>query len=482
VTPISGGLAGFGSRGGAGLQLDASAVEKFADFGSTSFDVKEWVNRELAGAKFTSWASNGPSAAVVKETLGATSAVAQQELDGFATTVLEEEEAKDASKSTDVAAMLPPGAQMTSEQLASSLVTKLQSMASEISGNIDKVGFFDRSLEVTSCAHILPNTALLDPPKLHSLLFVSPGSLSGSFVVFQVCEDSIRNVPRVLYDLDAVRTEAGRIKATLKKAQQTFDTAAHIAVGAKGQPQQPALLAASNADSNVTVNGTSPISASAPALPSTAGPQTAFGALLSLDTVLSRMLQSLAALQETEHWATLGSEMASIFASGDLDRAATRLLEAQRSLSLLEQTAGYEERKQLLTDMMNQLEAEVVPKLVEAIEKRDIEDTKRMKGVLARMGRAGELFGRYYSAARKLALVELWKSWMPASSGNTELDIFLVEFYDAVLGMVTKELSWASGLFGDVVGAMHDLLGQVFASLEPKPDSRLSDFMSDQGM
>lgn len=287
----------------------------------------------------------------------------------------------------------------------------------------------------------------------------------------------------MLYDLDAVRVEAARIKDLLRKAQQTFDSPAYAATaGSKQQQQQQqaaiaATMAATAPDTGAALaNGT--VSSPITATPADA-PATAFASLLALDTVLSRMLQSLAALQETEHWATLGSEMSSIFASGDLDRAATRLLEAQRSLSLLEQTAGYEERKQLLTDLMNQLEAEVVPKLVEAIDKRDIEGTKKMKGTLARMGRAGELFGRYYFAARKMALVEMWKTWTPAA--GTELDLFLVEFYDAVLSMVTKELSWASGLFGDVVGAMHDLLGQVFGSLTPPEESRLADFMTSRG-
>ncbi|KAI9034517.1 Golgi complex component 7-domain-containing protein [Hyaloraphidium curvatum] len=396
----------------------ADTVAKFAAFAAPDWSVQEWVNRELAAAKPVEWA--GEKGGGVADIGG--SAVSQQELDGFATTVLEEEGARDARKESPLSA---PAGQLTSEQLASALVTKLQSIASEISAAIDKV-----------------------------------------------CEDSLKNVPRVLYDLDAVRTEAGAIKDTLKKAQRTFDSPAYADVG-RG-PSQAIVANGSHVPDAALANGSLP----SPVSPQVAPQQSAFASLVSLDTVLSRMLQSLAALQETEHWTTLGPEMDSIFASGDLDRAATRLLEAQRSLSLLESTAGYEERKQLLTDLCDRLETEVVPKLVDAIEKRDIDVTKKMKGVLARMGRAGELFGRHYSAARKQALVEMWKGW---SAGTVELDVFLIEFYDAVLTMVNKELSWASGLFGDVVGAMHDLLGQVFGSLEPEPGARLGEFLTKEG-
>lgn len=309
------------------------------------------------------------------------------------------------------------------------------------------------------------------------VLFCTILILICAFDINKVCEDSLKNVPRVLYDLDAVRTEAARIKGILKRAQQTFDSAAYAGSGLQKSQSQAAINATLGSENAAALANGAPVS------PTSANPlqsQSAFSSLLALDTVLSRMLQSLAALQETEHWTTLGTEMASIFATGDLDRAATRLLEAQRSLSLLEQTAGYEERKQLLTDLMNKLEAEILPKLVEAIEKKDIEATKRMKGVLARMGRAGELFGRYYAGARKMALVEMWKAWS-TSPGKPELDAFLTEFYDSALSMLTKELAWANGLFGDVIGAMQDLLGQVFTSLTPGCDVRLSEFMSAKG-
>lgn len=131
ISPIS--RLPFGSNVGA-------AVEKYAEFGTADFTVKDYVNRALAGA-----VSDRSSAIAALKEKDTTSAVAQQELDGFATTVLEEESAKDASgpsPTTSAVSRMPSTLDhpMTSEQLASSLVTNLQSISSEISANIDKVG------------------------------------------------------------------------------------------------------------------------------------------------------------------------------------------------------------------------------------------------------------------------------------------------------------------------------------------------------
>lgn len=117
------------------LQFDAPG-EKYADWSAADFDVKAWVNRELAAAKDDFGA---PGAKGDANRDGSLSVVAQQELDGFATTVLEEEGLRDASRIADVGGQT--GGKLSSEQLASGLVTRLQSMAAEISGNIDKVGW-----------------------------------------------------------------------------------------------------------------------------------------------------------------------------------------------------------------------------------------------------------------------------------------------------------------------------------------------------
>ena len=121
------------------LPFATTPAEKYADWSAADFDVKAWVNRELAAARDDAAGARGrPGTEGARD--GATSAVAQQELDGFATTVLEEEGAKDASDKAAAGTHGRPGAPLSSEQLASGLVTRLQSMASELSGNIDKVG------------------------------------------------------------------------------------------------------------------------------------------------------------------------------------------------------------------------------------------------------------------------------------------------------------------------------------------------------
>jgi hypothetical protein len=262
-----------------------------------------------------------------------------------------------------------------------------------------------------------------------------------SMAIENLSEESIKNVSRVFFDLDALKNEASQIHQNLNGVQNLFH---HV---------EP-------------TDESSPTSAS-----------NSFSYLLQLDKIKHRMEDSVVALKEAEHWSTLESEMDAIFASKDYSKAAQRLQEAKRSLALLENTPEYEERKNLLTKLLQQLESSVGPELSLAFANRDTASVKHLKVIFDKVGKNQD-FDKFYYKTKRGDLVQLWKSFDEGMVGNHtpkrgELAQFLAGFYNQVLVLVEKEMAWISGVFPDAHHTVASLLEQIL-TLSPSLEYRLN--------
>jgi hypothetical protein len=246
------------------------------------------------------------------------------------------------------------------------------------------------------------------------------------------------------------------------------------------------------------------------------GTEKALDRLKYFDLVKTRMEASRDVLKEAENWSNLEQEASNIFASQDYQKASVRLMEAEKSLVIFQNTPEYEERRKLLTELQNQLEATVSPQLVNALNQHDISACQKFYQIFSQIGRKKD-FSNYYYGSRKAPLVKMWQCALltdipPSVSGavgnvtggvgsdslNNEptspksptspttlqrqfqpqspkkLTEFLQEFYDKLFIILNQEHTWCGNVFPDTNETLMSLIENIFNSLKPSLSARLA--------
>ncbi|CAG8586507.1 19029_t:CDS:1 [Racocetra persica] len=224
-----------------------------------------------------------------------------------------------------------------------------------------------------------------------------------------------------------------------------------------------------------------------------------------LDLVKSRMESSRDLLREAENWNNLEAEASTIFASQDYQKASMRLQDAEKSLIIFQNTPEYEERRKLLTELQNQLEATVSPQLVAALSQHDTSACQKYYIIFSQIGRKKE-FCNYYYGSRKAPLVKMWQSTAliednqsqttqtTTASVNTStfqdqplspkspsqpqfrkkfMD-FLKDFLQELYVVLNEEYTWCGNVFPDNNETLVALIENIFNSLKPSLGARLA--------
>ncbi|CAG8605535.1 871_t:CDS:2, partial [Ambispora gerdemannii] len=219
-----------------------------------------------------------------------------------------------------------------------------------------------------------------------------------------------------------------------------------------------------------------------------------------LDLVKTRMEASRAVLREAENWSSLEAEASTIFASQDYQKASVRLQEAEKSLAIFQNTPEYEERRRLLTELQNQLEATVSPQVVAALNQHDIKVCQKFYVIFDQIGRK-KAFCNYYYGSRKAPLVQLWQGSLvledraslegTANSNsnnddddntkdfqkNTKFVDFLKKFYDECFVVLNEEYTWCGSVFPDANETLAALIENIFNSIKPPVTARLAELV-----
>ncbi|GET02792.1 conserved oligomeric Golgi complex subunit 7 [Rhizophagus clarus] len=246
------------------------------------------------------------------------------------------------------------------------------------------------------------------------------------------------------------------------------------------------------------------------------GTEKALDRLKYLDLVKTRMEASRDVLKEAENWSNLEQEASNIFASQDYQKASVRLMEAEKSLVIFQNTPEYEERRKLLTELQNQLEATVSPQLVNALNQHDISACQKFYQIFDQIGRKKD-FSNYYYGSRKAPLVKMWQyallTDVPPSVSGTAGNVtggvgsdssnneptspksptaqirfqqqfqqqfpkkfteFLQEFYDKLFIVLNQEHTWCGNVFPDTNETLMSLIENIFNSLKPSLSARLT--------
>lgn len=212
-----------------------------------------------------------------------------------------------------------------------------------------------------------------------------------------------------------------------------------------------------------------------------------------LDSVKKGMEAARAVLQEAENWSTLESEITSLIKEASYAKAAIRLSEAAKSMSVFQHTPEYESRRTLMINLQNQTEAALSAALVAAINVRDVVACKNFHEIFGKIERDGE-FRNYYFGARRLNIQDLW-STTSLSDVQTENEAsknghslrfseLLARFFGELLTLVNEERSAIPSIFStapDPTIILSLFIQSIFEALAPSLSQRLSGMAAHYG-
>ncbi|PVG00637.1 hypothetical protein CPB86DRAFT_729002 [Serendipita vermifera] len=289
-------------------------------------------------------------------------------------------------------------------------------------------------------------------------------------------EDISRNVPRINFDLQFMRESALALQRELNTIHQS--TGNEIS------------------KTYSSVRGEVPTSAEKDATTK------ALEQIKYLDAVRKGMEAARAVLQEAENWSTLESEITTLLKENSYSKAATRLSEAAKSMSVFQHTPEYEARRTLMINLQNQTEAALSSALVASINSRDIAACKNFYEIFSKIEREGE-FRNYYFGARRLGILDLWNNAVlsdvhgekrdpnlsddsgPSRGYSLKFNELLGRFYADLLTLINEERSSIPTIFSsipDPTSIISHFITSIFESLVPSFSQRLSGMAAHYGI
>ena len=199
--------------------------------------------------------------------------------------------------------------------------------------------------------------------------------------------------------------------------------------------------------------------------------------LVEIDTVKGRMQNACNALKEADNWSTLSSEVNELFTAGKMDLVAEKLIGMQKSLVVLKDVPDFTERYRILENLKNKLEALLSPKIVQTFNNHDLENAKYYVKIFSDLDRLSQL-QTYYSNCHKSSLTRTWNEIR--DDPNNLITSWLPTYYDHLLALWHREVSWCGQVFPEPVQALCSLLAQTLASLHPSIQGCIQDALNDE--
>jgi len=199
--------------------------------------------------------------------------------------------------------------------------------------------------------------------------------------------------------------------------------------------------------------------------------------LVEIDVVKGRMQDASSALQEADNWSTLSSEVNDVFESSNVMQIAEKLIGMQKSLQVLQDVPDYEDRYRLLETLKNKLEAVLSTKLVTTFNTHNLEDAKYYVQIFTELDRLSQL-QTYYNNCHKSSLVSTWSEIR--DDPNKPMVSWLPTFFDHLLALWHREITWCGQVFPQPVHALSNLLSQAINNLHPSIPICIEDALKDE--
>ncbi|KAH8550738.1 Golgi complex component 7-domain-containing protein [Umbelopsis sp. PMI_123] len=284
----------------------------------------------------------------------------------------------------------------------------------------------DNGQPLTNSAHMEEQTNVM----------VTRLQLLGSQVSQQVSQTTdgvIQSIPLVMYDMQLMKNQVASIKSGIEAVRRDM-----------------------NDDKN--------------------GNRSAIQRLRQLDLVKTRMEQCRTALRETENWSNLEQETRATIETGEYAKAAAQLASAQKSISVFQNTPDYEKRKNLLSQLQEELKTAIRPQLDLALKEHDAVTCHNLYNVCAQIALPEAYLDAYFEYCQK-PIVQLWESANlieEYSDATTTFEEFLSNFFKESFILISEEYNWCRSVFPDPREAMQAFVQYLFLNLSPTFGDRIS--------
>jgi len=147
----------------------------------------------------------------------------------------------------------------------------------------------------------------------------------------------------------------------------------------------------------------------------------------------------------------------------------------QQSLNALSTSRDYESKKVHLEGLKNRLEALASPYVVEALTKKNLEQSKKFVKIFEDMGRF-QLFVKYYSKCQKAGLVQKWQETVDLDTDDNFLEVFQ-SYYDFLVGNWQDQVKWCEEVIPNIssVGFLIEFYSDLLNTLTPEFSSRFEE-------
>ncbi|KAJ3313830.1 Golgi transport complex subunit 7 [Boothiomyces sp. JEL0838] len=178
-----------------------------------------------------------------------------------------------------------------------------------------------------------------------------------------------------------------------------------------------------------------------------------FDVLLQMDKVLDRMNQTKSCLKDADNWNTVEAEMEALFVSKDLDKAASRLIEAEKSLDLLQNSSNFGDRNAILISLKERFFDILKAGISTCVEDGNYQDLQKYSSYFEKLGKQDDVVDLYYEI-KSSTIKDLWKDGADA-----------VSFMKALFPVLTEASAFLSVKNDDI--KIERLLFKVFSCLNP---------------
>ncbi|KAF7379665.1 hypothetical protein HZH68_016613 [Vespula germanica] len=189
-----------------------------------------------------------------------------------------------------------------------------------------------------------------------------------------------------------------------------------------------------------------------------------------LDRIKTQLETAKRGLHEADNWSALANDVEEVFESGDIEVIASKLFSMQKSLAMLINVVDYEDKKLQLEGLKNRLEAMASPKLVQAFNTGNLDQSKVYVDIFNKMERLPQLL-KYYHNCLKVSLGQEWRRTIELAQ-DENLTYWLNTYYDKLLSTWHEQVKWCHQVFPNTSS---EILINVYADLLRSLDPSISE-------
>ncbi|KAI9146206.1 Golgi complex component 7-domain-containing protein [Paraphysoderma sedebokerense] len=318
----------------------------------------------------------------------------------------------------------------------------------------------------------------IDPTTLLSNLQLHSQGLANK--LSKLHESIISDLPKLQTDIAVIQRDANLVEGLVENVKKVVaDMEQDKIAGQEKQLDSFNVQTNRNAkDIQRRQSTTDAVSSNLSTSQSPPRPQQTLSQIMKMDTVKSRLEDTLNTITEHMKWNTLESDVKLSLEKKDFSGSVKLLVEAMKSLNLVSSVSQHEqddaetnlgldldEKKTLLQNLTNQFESIATPALIESLSSKPV-DSKKWFVWFNELNRL-DSFWKYFVKSRKIGIMDAWKSVFqslqkPGASPTVHssdsfgaqilaptLQSVWTNFIQAFYLFFNKELNFASHIFDD---------------------------------